>query len=477
MRNADPILAAVETHGPDFVALADRIWDHPEIAWTEFRASDAHAAMLERHGFRVERDIAGLPTALSGERGAEGPVIAFLGEYDALPGLSQAAGVAEEAPLVAGGEGHGCGHNLLGTGALLAAVALAEWLEAAGLPGRVRYYGCPAEESEAGKTYMVREGVFADVDAAFSWHPSSFTRIDPNGGLAMGVVDFHFSGRAAHAAGMPHLGRSALDAVELMNVGCNYLREHIPPGAKLHYAILDGGGPAPNIVQARAAVRYAVRDRELAGMTRLLERVRKVAEGAAMMTETTMRMQVAAGYSDMILIDSLSHVLQAAAERLGPVPFDDADRDFAARIQASLPAENVANDYVRAGLPDAKGQSLTDCIVPLDAPAAPMIGSTDLGDVSWVVPLAEILVATQAIGTPGHSWQMVAQGKAPAAHKGMLHAAAIMATAARDLIADPALLSRVKADHTARLDGQPYLCPIPPDVKPPVRPRPAPPGR
>lgn len=472
MKSIDPIWTSVETHGPEFMALADRIWDHSEIAWNEFRSSDEHAAVLEKHGFRVERRIAGLPTALLGERGREGPVIAFLGEYDALPGLSQAAYIAEEAPLVVGGEGHGCGHNLLGTGALLAALALAEWLEAAGLPGRVRYYGCPAEESEAGKTYMVREGVFADVDAAFSWHPSSFTRIDPNGGLAKGVVDFHFSGRAAHAAGMPHLGRSALDAVELMNVGCNYLREHMPPTAKLHYAILDGGGPAPNVVQARATVRYAVRDRELAGMTRLLERVRKVAEGAAMMTETTMRMQIAAGYSDMILLESLGRVLQAAAERLGPVPFDAADRDFAARVQASLPAENVANDYVRAGLPEEMGQSLTDCIVPMNAPAAAMVGSIDLGDVSWVVPLAEILVATQAIGTPGHSWQMVAQGKAPAAHKGMLHAAAIMATAARDLLADPALLDRVKADHLIRLGAQSYVCPIPPDVKPPIHLRP-----
>src|SRR5256714_4455260 len=263
MDNRSNIWRGVDTIKPRFVALADRVWAMPEVCYTEARSSAEHLAELRHQGFRVTEQVAGIPTAVMGEWGEGGPVIAFLGDYDALPGLSQEAGVAEPRPLEAGGHGHGCGHNLLGSAALLAATAVKDWLAAHKTPGRVRYYGCPAEEGGAAKTFMVRDGAFDDVDVAISWHPSSFCEVLPPISLANARVDFTFTGRASHAAAAPHLGRSALDAVELMNVGVNYMREHMPDGARVHYAMLDGGGVAPNVVQARAKVRYLIRAADL----------------------------------------------------------------------------------------------------------------------------------------------------------------------------------------------------------------------
>ena len=258
----------------------------PEIAYTEYRSVAEHRAMLEQEGFRITENVAGIPTAVMGEAGDGGPVIAILGEYDALPGLSQVAGIAEPKEVERGGHGHGCGHNMLGSAALLAATAVKNYLADAGIKGRVRYYGCPAEEGGAAKAFMVRAGCFEDVDIAITWHPSAINRVDDAQSLAGVRVDYTFRGRASHAAAAPHLGRSALDAVELMNVGVNYMREHMPSDARIHYALLDGGGIAPNVVQAFAKVRYSIRARELPGMKALIERVRKVADGAALMTET-----------------------------------------------------------------------------------------------------------------------------------------------------------------------------------------------
>ena len=259
----------------------------PEIAYTEHRSCAEHTAMLEQQGFRVTRNVAGIPTAVLGEAGEEGPVIAILGEYDALPGLSNEAGVAEHRPLPGAGHGHGCGHNLLGSASLLAATAVKDYLAAHGVKGRVRYYGCPAEEGGAAKGFMVRDGAFDDVDIAITWHPAAFCRVDDAMSLANTRIDFSFIGRSSHAAASPHLGRSALDAVELMNVGVNYMREHMPSDARVHYALLDAGGIAPNVVQAKAKVRYLIRARDLPELNRLIGRVRKIADGAALMTETS----------------------------------------------------------------------------------------------------------------------------------------------------------------------------------------------
>lgn len=472
MKNSEDIWQLVDFKKNEFTALSDRIWDMPEIAYTEFRSVAEHKAMLEWQGFRITENLAGIPTAIMGEAGAGGPVIAILGEYDALPGLSQEAGVAEPRPLPRNGNGHGCGHNMLGSAALLAATAVKDWLAATGQPGRIRYYGCPAEEGGAAKAFMVRAGAFDDVDIAISWHPASFTRVDEALSLANTRMDFKFTGRASHAAAAPHLGRSALDAVELMNVGVNYLREHVPSDSRIHYAMLDSGGVAPNVVQANAKVRYAIRSRDLAGMLALNERVKKVAHGAAMMTETSLDISIMSAVSNLLGNTPLEQAMHAHIERLGPVPFSASDKDFASQIQSTLSKEDIENDYLRVGIPVRADTSLCDFIVPLDSVGEPMIGSTDLGDVSWAVPTVQASVATHAIGTPGHSWQITAQGKLPAAHKGLVHAAKIMAGTATDILTDAALLARAKQDHQARTAHTPYVCPIPTDVQPPLQPRP-----
>ncbi|MCA0344687.1 M20 family metallopeptidase [Shinella sp. DD12] len=468
MMNSDAIWGLVEAKRAVFFDLSDRVWDTPETNYAEHAAAEAHAAVLDAEGFRVARGMAGMPTAVMGEAGQGGPVIAILGEFDALPGLSQVAGLAEERPLVAGGNGHGCGHNLLGAGALMAATAVKDYLAAHGLAGRVRYYGCPAEEGGSSKGFMVRAGLFDDVDIAISWHPAPFAGVNNPVSLACNEIDFHFSGRAAHASATPHLGRSALDAVELMNVGVNYLREHMPSSARIHYAITDAGGHAPNVVQARASVRHLVRARSLPELHALSARVRAVAEGAAMMTGTTVTSQIVSGDANLVGNTPLETLMHRHLERLGPPAFDAADRATAEAFQKTFTAEDIASAFERFGLKLRRGVALCDTIFPPESGAGTLVGSTDVGTVSWVVPTVQMRGATYAIGTPGHSWQLVAQGKLPAAHRGMEHAAKVMAATALDLIADPALIAAAKADHAARLDGTPFVNPIPDDVDPPL---------
>jgi aminobenzoyl-glutamate utilization protein B len=418
----------------------------------------------------VQEYVAGIPTAVLGEAGEGGPVIAILGEYDALPGLSQVAGIAEPKEVVPGGNGHGCGHNLLGSAALLAATAVKDYLADQGIQGRVRYYGCPAEEGGAAKAFMARAGAFSDVDIAICWHPASFSHVDHAHSLANTRIDFAFTGRASHAAAAPHLGRSALDAVELMNVGVNYLREHVPADSRIHYAMLESGGIAPNVVQAVAKVRYAVRSRDLPGMQRLLARVIKVGEGAAMMTETSLQTRIISAVSNLLGNSALERAMHANFERLGGVPFDEVDREYASRIRATLSEGDIDNDFLRMGIGHIEAP-LHDSVVDLGVRGEAMIGSTDVGDVSWVVPTVQARVATHAIGTPGHSWQVTAQGKAPAAHKGMVHAAKVMAGTAVDCLTTPDLIGAARADHQARLAKNPYRCPIPEEVNPPIQPR------
>ncbi|MBE2276517.1 MAG: amidohydrolase, partial [Rhodobacteraceae bacterium] len=401
-----------------------------------------------------------------------GPVIAILGEYDALPGLSQVAGIAEPRAIENGGNGHGCGHNLLGAAALLAACAIKDWLEATGTPGRVRYYGCPAEEGGAAKTFMVRDGAFADVDAAITWHPDGMTRVDDPESLANTRMDFTFQGRASHAAATPHLGRSALDAAELMSVGVNYLREHMVQDARVHYAYLDAGGTAPNVVQARARVRYSIRALQLADMLALVERVKDVARGAALMTGTTVGFEVFSAVSNTLANEAMDRAMHEVLEDLGGVAFDEDDRSYARAIRATLAPEDIAAPW-RAIAAEPTAAPLCDWIVPLRPGGETMIGSTDVADVSWACPTTEVLVATHAIGTPAHSWQITAQGKSTAAHKGMTHAAKAMARLAQRLIEEPPLLAAARAEHAARLARTPYRSPLPADLKAPILPRPA----
>jgi aminobenzoyl-glutamate utilization protein B len=470
MRNSDPVWTYVDERRERYSGMSDRIWDTPEIAYDEYSSVEEHAAMLEAEGFRVTREIVGIPTAITGEAGEGGPVIAILGEYDALPGLSNEAGVAEHKPLPGDGMGHGCGHNLLGTGALLAAAAVKDWLAANGMKGRVRYYGCPAEEGGAAKGFMARDGAFDDVDIAISWHPAAFVGVNDAKSLANTRIDFTFEGRASHAAASPHLGRSALDAVELMSVGVNYLREHVPSSARLHYAYLDAGGIAPNVVQAKATVRHLIRADDLPTLWSLVERVKKVAEGAALMTETRVTTKVVSAVSNLLGNTPLEKAMYDAMLRLGPPEFDDADRAYAEKIRETLKPDDIAAPWKRVGLKDT-GAVLADFIVPLDAQGDDSKGSTDVGDVSWKVPTVQARGATYAVGTPGHSWQLTAQGKSPAAHKGMLHVAKIMASTAIAALTDETLIPRAKAEHKERTGGMPYRSPMPSEVKPPLKPR------
>jgi aminobenzoyl-glutamate utilization protein B len=471
MRNTEEIWHLVDAKKDAFTDLSDRVWGMPELLYNEHRSCAEHAAMLEEQGFRVTREVAGIPTAVMGEAGEEGPVIAFLGEYDALPGLSQESGLAEPRPVEAGGHGHGCGHNLLGAAALLAATAVKDHLEKQGIKARVRYYGCPAEEGGAAKTFMVRAGAFKDVDAAITWHPFAWAGVQEADSLAMTRIDFSFTGRSSHAAAAPHLGRSALDAVELMNVGVNYMREHMPSDARIHYAYLNAGGIAPNVVQGQAKVRYAVRAHTLHEMFALIERVKKIADGAALMTETTVESQILSATANLLGNAPLEQVMQNNFERLGPVPFDEADREFARKIQATLSPDSITSNYNRSGFKPRSDEPLAEQIQPpiAERSGASLLGSTDVGDVSWVVPTVQASGATLAIGTPAHSWQWTAQGKMPAAHKGMVHVAKVMAGTALDLIEKPELLAEAKADLAARTEATPYVCPIPEGVQPPLK--------
>ncbi len=470
MRNAEQIWQIVDGKRAHYTALADRVWDTPELAYGEHHSAAEHLAMLEREGFRVTREVAGIPTAMMAEAGEGGPVIAILGEYDALPGLSQEAGLDEPRPVEGqGGVGHGCGHNLLGSAAMLAASAVKDWLAQSGVPGRVRYYGCPAEEGGAAKGFMVRAGAFADVDIAISWHPASFSGVNEAVSLANTRIDFTFVGRASHAAAAPDLGRSALDAVELMNVGVNYLREHMPDDARVHYAYLDAGGIAPNVVQARAKVRYLIRARDLAGLTALVARVRKVAEGAALMTETTVSAQTVSAVSNLLANTPMEQAMHDNFLRLGPPEFDEADRAYAERIRATLSDADIAAAFDRAGVPVRRDLAMCDFVIPFASHGRGGNGSTDVGDVSWVVPTVQARGATCAVGTPFHSWQLTAQGKSPAAHKGLVHVAKVMAGTALDALQDPGLIERAKADLVERTRDTPYTSPLPADVQPPIQ--------
>ncbi len=468
MRNLKELTDLVEARQDAFFDLADRIWDVPEIRFTEKNAAKEHLAMLESLGFRITRDVADIPTAFIGEAGSGGPVIAIMGEFDALAGLSQEAGVAEQKPVEKGGNGHGCGHNLLGSAALLAAASVKDYLEKNNLPGTIRYYGCPAEEGGSGKTYMVRAGAFDDVDAAFCWHPGSFNRVMRSRSLANIQAFFRFKGKASHAASSPHLGRSALDAVELMSVGVQYMREHMSSDARVHHAIINTGGISPNVVQPEAEVLWLVRSPDMEELAELFERVKRVAEGAALMTDTTFEMEIDRACSSTLPNAALEEAMEKNLMALGAPDFDEEDLAFAAKIQSTLTPGDISFAYQRYSA------SRKDNAAPLHLGVLPrpeeeeiMHGSTDVGDVSQVVPVAQSWICSHAIGSPLHTWQIVAQGKSPLAHKGMAHAAKLLAATAIDTLEDTALLEKAKAELKEVRDGKPYRCPIPDDVIPP----------
>ena len=467
--NKNVIWDFVSRNQKRFRALADKVWSTPETCYSEQNSMTAHVNELEYHGFSVTKGIADIPTAVAGEYGTDGPIIAFLGEYDALAGLSQKADVFHQDPIKKGENGHGCGHNLLGSASMQAAVALRDWLKDSNLPGVVRYYGCPAEEGGAAKTFMVRDKIFEDVDAAITWHPGCLPGIVKGSSLANCRVDFTFEGRASHAAVSPHLGRSALDAIELMNVGVNYMREHMPDKARIHYAMIDGGGISPNVVQAKAKVRYVVRDETTPKMMELLERVKGIAKGAALMTQTKVKSKILAGVSNLVYNETLGNVMQSNLDQLGAPEFSKEDHLYAKKYQDTLTRKDIESAYSHAGIDIVEGQVLAETVVASDVKPADMGGSTDVADVSWVVPTVSLWGANYAIGTPFHSWQMTAQGKSSIAIKGMTHAAMVMAATGSDLITNKKILADAWSEHNRTIKRDSYVSPISPSASPPIK--------
>ena len=452
-----------------FQELADKVWSTPETCYSEQNSMSAHVDELRYHGFSVTKGIANIPTAVIGEYGNGGPIIAFLGEYDALAGLSQKADVFHQDPVKKGENGHGCGHNLLGSASMQAAVALRDWLKDTNLSGVVRYYGCPAEEGGAAKTFMVRDKIFKDVDVAITWHPGCLPGIVKGSSLANCRVDFTFEGRASHAAVSPHLGRSALDAIELMNVGVNYMREHMPDKARIHYALIDGGGISPNVVQAKAKVRYVVRDETTPKMMELLERVKEIAKGAALMTQTKVKTKILAGVSNLVYNETLGNIMQGNLDQLGAPEFSKEEHLYAKKYQDTLTRKDIESAYSHAGIDLVEGQVLAETVVAGDVKPVDMGGSTDVADVSWVVPTVSLWGANYAIGTPFHSWQMTAQGKSSIAIKGMTHAAMVMAATGSDLILNKTILDDAWSEHNKTIEKEGYVLPISLSASPPIK--------
>jgi len=449
LRKKQAAVAAVESRRADLVTLADQVWGFAETALRETRSAAVLADYAEKQGFRVERGVASMPTAFVASYGEGRPVIAVLGEYDALPGLSQKA-VPERAVLRPGAPGHGCGHNLFGAASLGAAVAVKELIAAGRLAGTVRFYGTPAEEAIGGKAYMTREGLFKDVDVALAWHPEDRTRADTEGGQALVDMIVEFHGRAAHAAYDPWNGRSALDAAELFTHGVNMMREHVKPTVRMHYVIPDGGD-VPNVVPDHAKVWIWARDFERKSVEDLLARLRKVAEGAALMAEVEGRLTVQAGDYEILVNEAGARLLDANLRWLGPIAYTPEEDAFARALQRSAGVEATGMDSAIGPL---EGQEKEG-------------GSTDVGDVSWNVPTLHVSVTTAPRGVPWHAWPVVAAGGMSIGHKGMILAAKTLAATMVDLFDDPAARAVVRTEFERKTQGFVYR-PYVPDGPPPV---------
>lgn len=461
----------IQKYKAEFVAISDQIWAFAEPRFQETRSSKLQQDFLREKGFSIHSDLAGEKTAFIAEYGQGKPVVAFLGEFDALSGLSQKEDYCKKESN-GGDQGHGCGHNLLGTASLAAATALKEYAETHKLSGTIRYYGCPAEENAGGKAYLVRDGFFSDCDIALSWHPANMNMVQPTGYLANFRVFFTFQGISSHAAGSPHLGRSALDAVELMDVGVNYLREHMISEARVHYAITDTGGNAPNVVQSHAQVLYAIRAPQVKDVKELYDRVCSVAKGAAMMTGTTVEIRQVAAYSNYLANDVIGQELEQNLDRLLPMEYTKEEIAYAQSFRDVIPAAEQAEQkksleicFGKKKAAEKENQPLMNFLAPIP-PISIRNGSTDVGDVSWVVPTGQIDCVCWAAGTAGHSWQATAQGKSSVAHKGMLLAAKVLASTGYSFLTNPSLVEQARENWLEELNGETYPNPLPADAKP-----------
>ena len=464
----------VEAKKEEILTLSDKIWEYAELSMLEIKSTAAYVALLKQEGFQVEENLCGIPTAFSGTYGSGSPKIGILAEYDALSGLSQAPGVTEKQPLCEGGSGQGCGHNLLGAASLSAAIAIKDQIAAGKLHGTVVFYGCPGEEGCAGKTFMARDGLFQDLDAAITWHPGYTNEVTTGSNAACLQMVYEFSGTAAHAAGNPWDGRSALDGAEMMNMGVQFLREHMEPKCSIHYSIADAGGISPNVVQPKAKLVYMVRAETVRKAKALLARVNDAAKGAALMSGTSVTWHQLDGTSDTLSNTVLEELLYKNLQE-APMPEYTADeRQFAADLRKTYPHEGLPGDNVEtnpvlrkqiAALSDKGQKDINDFVVPYYPAYHYNPGSTDVGDVSWLTPTAQFNTATWPSKIPGHSWQVVSVGKSGLAHKGLLYAAKVLAGTAADLMEDPAVLQKAREEFNETAAAG-YECPIGPEVVP-----------
>ncbi|HWJ07152.1 MAG TPA: amidohydrolase [Steroidobacteraceae bacterium] len=440
---------AVDRHAAELTGLSDRIWAYAETALREHKSAAALADYAEQQGFKVERGVAGMPTAFVATYGSGRPVIGVMGEYDALPGISQKASPVKEA-LETGAGGHGCGHNLFGAASLGAALAIKEQIAAGKLDGTIRFYGTPAEENYGGKIYMAREGLFDGVDVVLAWHPSDETQADMVSSQAMVDLMVEFQGKAAHAAGDPWNGRSALDAAELFTHGINQMREHVKPTSRMHYTI-PAAGDVPNVVPEHAKVWLWLRDWERDEVEGLLARTRKLAEGAATMTGTAATVHVQGGSWNMLVNETGERLLHSNLLWLGPIVYTEAEQAFARQIQQAT------------GVPEA---GMFGGIKPLEGQVAEG-GSTDVADVSWIAPTLHVSVATSPKDAPWHAWPVVATGGMSIGHKGLVQASKVLAATMVDLYEQPRTLAAIQAEFKAKKGDTAYKAYVP-DGPPPV---------
>jgi aminobenzoyl-glutamate utilization protein B len=445
------IVESVEDHKDKLIQISDKIWEHAETAFQETESAQLLADYAEDQGFEVERGVAGIPTAFVATYGSGRPVISVLGEFDALPGLSQDT-KPTKSPLKEGAPGHGCGHNIFGAGSLGAAIAIKEQIENGDLKGTVKFIGTPSEEKYFGKIWMVREGIWDDVDVNISWHPSSSIEADVQSSLALVDFKIEFFGQAAHASSDPWNGRSASDALELYTTGVNYYREHVKPTVRMHYHIQDGG-QVVNVVPDYSRLWMRVRDTKRSGMMPVYERLMEMAEGAAILADVDYKVSLISGIYETLVNREGGKIMQNNLELLGPIEYTDAEIEFGKQIQEATGKPQIGMDSSIKPLEDTKEN--------------PGGGSTDVGDVSWNVPNINLSATIAPKGTPWHSWAVVACGGMSIGHKGLVYSSKAMAMTMADLFKNPELVNKVKAEYKERKGDEVYE-PIIPEGPPPI---------
>lgn len=456
----------IDSYSSVFTELSDRIWEYAELSLKEYRSAQAYVEILKKNGFAVTEKMGGMDTAFCGMYGSGRPVIGILGEFDALSGLNQKRAWPAPQSDNPGESGHGCGHNLLGAGSLAAAFALKDYLQESGREGTVIFFGCPGEEGGAGKAFLAKENVWRSLDAALTWHPEDMNEVVSGTNNSCIQILYEYEGAAAHAAGDPENGRSALDAVELMNTGVQYLREHMKTDCRVHYAIIDGGGVSPNVVQAHASVLYMVRAVKCRDTKDLLRRVDRIAEGAALMTETKLKRTFIDATANLLPNFALEELLQENFSLIGVPAYSAEELELAEKIKEYCPKGQIPGIAARydeaagkevALLSENGTKPLNDFLAPLVHTFGYMPGSSDVGDVSWQTPAAQIHVTAFVSGAPGHSWQNVSCAGSSIGHKSLLTAGKVLACAAIDLFENPEVLARVRAEFEEKSAGG-YEC-------------------